>query len=363
MLSSKAIDDNAVVRAFQDDCTTFKQTPTSKLQYGDWLRYIPPRKQELNTHPKGSIRYFDGTRSAYPKQPSNGQKLNINRPIKRGSTTNIVTNVDPTKATTTPVEGNTNVKLVTAPTKQIVATIAPHGASHAKDSKLAAATSPLTPTMTITNTIAQSMKPKIADANYNLVPTVANTQHVSSKCQMEVTDPKSTNASTTPIVDNITGKMVVATDSKQAVATSSHPLREAIVSNETYPMEPNLAAATIHFELKIANVHTPSVTTIKQTEGANGVLSKDPTNHVPTNTNVPMILALKPQATSPFGPTMVPTTNPFGESDGFLEFLANPTETNNEATYLYDNMGLEATTMTTLSIPIEGEFKNPTAPV
>ncbi|KAK8563259.1 hypothetical protein V6N13_007787 [Hibiscus sabdariffa] len=175
---------------------------------------------------------------------------------------------------------------------------------------------------------------------------------------MEVTDAKSTNASTTPIVDNITGKMVAATDSKQAVATSSHPLREAIVSNETYPMEPNLAAATIHFELKIANVHTPSVTTIKQTEGANGVLSKDPTNLVATNTNVPMILPFKPLATSPFGPTMVPTTNPFGESYGFLEFLANPTETNNVAPYLYDNMGLEATTMTTLSIPIEGECEN-----
>ncbi|KAK8563258.1 hypothetical protein V6N13_007788 [Hibiscus sabdariffa] len=130
-----------------DDCTTFKQTPTSELQYGDWLRYIPPQKQELNTHPKGSIRYFDGTRSAYPKQPSNGQKLNINRPVKGGSTSNIVTNVDPTNAPTTPVEGNTNVKLVTTPAKQIVATIAPHGASHAKDSKLAAATSPLTPTI------------------------------------------------------------------------------------------------------------------------------------------------------------------------------------------------------------------------
>ncbi|KAK9043246.1 hypothetical protein V6N11_071593 [Hibiscus sabdariffa] len=38
-----------------DACSTFKPTSDSKLQYGDWLRYIPPKKQEQNTRSKGSI--------------------------------------------------------------------------------------------------------------------------------------------------------------------------------------------------------------------------------------------------------------------------------------------------------------------
>ncbi|KAK8690666.1 hypothetical protein V6N13_074197 [Hibiscus sabdariffa] len=44
-------------------CPTFKPSPNSKLQYGDWLRYIPPKKQEPHNRSKGSIRYMDGINS------------------------------------------------------------------------------------------------------------------------------------------------------------------------------------------------------------------------------------------------------------------------------------------------------------
>ncbi|KAK8562448.1 hypothetical protein V6N13_018958 [Hibiscus sabdariffa] len=181
-----------------------------------------------------------------------------------------------------------------------------------------------------------------------------------------VTDAESTNAPTTPVEGNITGKMVAVTesqlmattapigtiyakDSKVDATTFSLPMHETIVNNNTHPMDPKLAAATLVLEPKVANANTPF---------ANGVLSKDPTTPVATNTNVPMILTLKSQSTSPFGSTMVPTTDSFGESEGFMDFLANPTETNNEVPYLFDNMGLEATTTTILPIPREGELEN-----
>ncbi|KAL4346486.1 hypothetical protein GQ457_17G008960 [Hibiscus cannabinus] len=42
-----------LVRHSLEFCLTFKQTPTSKLQYGDWIRYVPPRKEEENPRTKG----------------------------------------------------------------------------------------------------------------------------------------------------------------------------------------------------------------------------------------------------------------------------------------------------------------------
>ncbi|KAK9043245.1 hypothetical protein V6N11_071592 [Hibiscus sabdariffa] len=55
---------------------------------------------------------------------------------------------------------------------------------------------------------------------------------------------------------------------------------------------------------------------------------------------------------------MVPTTNSFGGSKGFIDFLANPTETTNDVPYLLDNMGLGAVTTTILPIPREGGLEN-----
>ncbi|KAK9029802.1 hypothetical protein V6N11_031247 [Hibiscus sabdariffa] len=46
-----------------EHCTTFKLEVNSKLQYGDWLRYIPPKKQEPQSRSKGSIRYLAGAKN------------------------------------------------------------------------------------------------------------------------------------------------------------------------------------------------------------------------------------------------------------------------------------------------------------
>ncbi|KAL4291193.1 hypothetical protein GQ457_14G016970 [Hibiscus cannabinus] len=53
-------------------CTTFNLAQNSKLQYGDWLHYIPPKKQELHNRSKGSIRYLDGANSAKNKTSAIG---------------------------------------------------------------------------------------------------------------------------------------------------------------------------------------------------------------------------------------------------------------------------------------------------
>ncbi|KAK8694622.1 hypothetical protein V6N13_072169 [Hibiscus sabdariffa] len=41
--------------------------PNSKLQYGDWLRYIPTKKQEPQPRSKGSFRYLAGVNNTKPK--------------------------------------------------------------------------------------------------------------------------------------------------------------------------------------------------------------------------------------------------------------------------------------------------------
>ncbi|KAK8476281.1 hypothetical protein V6N11_031242 [Hibiscus sabdariffa] len=50
-----------------EHCTTFKPEVNSKLQYGDWLRYIPPKKQEPQSRSKGSIRYLAGAKNTTSK--------------------------------------------------------------------------------------------------------------------------------------------------------------------------------------------------------------------------------------------------------------------------------------------------------
>ncbi|KAK8641035.1 hypothetical protein V6N13_008786 [Hibiscus sabdariffa] len=52
-------------------CPTFKLTKTLKLQYGDWICYISPKKQETISRYKGCIRYLDVVGSATPKTTTN----------------------------------------------------------------------------------------------------------------------------------------------------------------------------------------------------------------------------------------------------------------------------------------------------
>ncbi|KAK8560076.1 hypothetical protein V6N12_012879 [Hibiscus sabdariffa] len=52
-------------------CSIFKLTNSSKLQYDDWIRYIPPRKQEVNLRSKCRIRYLDGAGISIPKTTTN----------------------------------------------------------------------------------------------------------------------------------------------------------------------------------------------------------------------------------------------------------------------------------------------------
>ncbi|KAK8475633.1 hypothetical protein V6N12_055088, partial [Hibiscus sabdariffa] len=134
-----------------ESCPTFKQTPTSKLQYGDWIRYIPPRRQELNTHSKGSIRYLDGNR----KQISNGKQLNAAQRVDDGKPPN---NVDPTPTRASMQDA------VSSPHPPIMVSIMndatyTHPPSIAP--KLAAATSHHPP----------SIATKLADATSKLPPT------------------------------------------------------------------------------------------------------------------------------------------------------------------------------------------------
>ncbi|KAK9007111.1 hypothetical protein V6N11_050944 [Hibiscus sabdariffa] len=199
-----------------DACSTFKPTPNSKLQYGNWLRYIPPKKQEQNTRSKGSIQYLDGARSSKPKTTANG-KLSSN---------------------------------------------------------------------------------PFSFDGVQLSKTVA--------------DAESTNAPINPVATTVPMVVVIGTP----FLAATDPLGTIIA------MEPKLAAATAPIALTMAVANTPQV------------------------------------SIEPFGSTMVPTTNSFGGPEGFIDFLANPTETHTEVPYLLDNMGLDAVTTTILSIPREGGLEN-----
>ncbi|KAK9009170.1 hypothetical protein V6N11_035715 [Hibiscus sabdariffa] len=213
-----------------DACATFKPAPNSKLQYGDWLRCIPPKKQELNTRSKGSIRYLDGARNSKPKAAAN------------------VADAESTNVPITPVAATVPMDVVMG--TLILAATDPLGTISAMEPKLVAATAPIEPN----------------------VP-VANTTQVAGMIPIKVVATNSTNAATTPVDVNI---------------------------------------------------------------------------------NVLVVAVFDSQSTKPFGSTMVPTTNSFGGLEGFIDFLANLTETTTEVPYLLDNMSLDAATTTILPISREG---------
>ncbi|KAK8485631.1 hypothetical protein V6N13_009363 [Hibiscus sabdariffa] len=82
-------------------CPTFKPTPTSKLLYGDWIRYIPPRKQEAIPRFKSNIRYMDEVDNPNPKTTTNvGKPLNISQPIEATKVSNMVADVESTNVPT-----------------------------------------------------------------------------------------------------------------------------------------------------------------------------------------------------------------------------------------------------------------------
>ncbi|KAK8497080.1 hypothetical protein V6N13_026487 [Hibiscus sabdariffa] len=87
-----------------ESCLTFKQTPTSKLQYGNWIRYVPPRKQEANPRAKGIIRYLHGKGRSNPKTSGNEKPLNIANPSAETPVPNLVVDADSTNAPTKPVD-------------------------------------------------------------------------------------------------------------------------------------------------------------------------------------------------------------------------------------------------------------------
>ncbi|KAK8661371.1 hypothetical protein V6N13_090976 [Hibiscus sabdariffa] len=128
----------------------------------------------------------------------------------------------------------------------------------------------------------------------------------------KVADAESTNAPINPVATTVPMVVVIGTP----FLAATDPLGTIIA------MEPKLAAATAPIALTMAVANTPQV------------------------------------SIEPFGSTMVPTTNSFGGPEGFIDFLANPTETHTEVPYLLDNMGLDAVTTTILSIPREGGLEN-----
>ncbi|KAK8504481.1 hypothetical protein V6N11_034822 [Hibiscus sabdariffa] len=217
-----------------DACSTFKPSPNSKLQYGDWLRYIPPKKQEQNIRSKGSIRYLDGAHVSKPKPTAN------------------------------------------------------------------------------------------------------------------VADAESTNVPINPVAATVPMAAVIGTPS----LASTDPLGTITA------MEPKMAAAAAPIAPTVAVVNTPQVVGLMPNKVVDTDSTSVPTTPVDVKINVPVVAVFEPQSTEPFGSTMVPTTNSFGGPGGFIDFLANPTETPTEVPYLLDNMGLDAVTTTILPIPREEGLEN-----
>ncbi|KAK8501434.1 hypothetical protein V6N12_047019 [Hibiscus sabdariffa] len=299
MISSKSIDDNTVVRAFQETCPTFKQTPISKLQYGDWIRYIPPRRQELNTHSKGSIRYLDGNR----KQISNGQQLNVAQRVEGSKPSNIV---DPTDSVP-PLEGNIVPMQLQPPNRQFDTNITTNGSVQFKVSKLAVASSSHPPIIAAMQAAATSPYPPIMVSKIN----------------------------------DVTSTHPPSTASNLAVATSTHPpLMASKLAAATSTLPPTMVPKTV-----AANFSHPSTMAIVDHD------TKDAISYAP------MTLAHNSQSIGLNGSTLTPTTAPFDESNEFLDFLANPTEANGDIPSLYDNLGLESTAVTALPIPTEEELE------
>ncbi|KAK8669989.1 hypothetical protein V6N13_104756 [Hibiscus sabdariffa] len=207
IISSKPIDDNTVVRAFQESCPTFKQMPTSKLQYGDWIRYIPPQRQELNTHSKGSIRYLDGNR----KQISNGKQLNAVQRVDDGKPPNKV-DPTPTRASMQDAVSSPHPPIMVSIMNDATYTHPPSIAP-----KLAAATSHHPP----------SIATKLADPTSKLPPTAV---------------PKTAAAN----LSHPSNVAIVGQDTKDAI--SSDPMTLAFKSQSIGLNGPTLTPATGPFE-------------------------------------------------------------------------------------------------------------------
>ncbi|KAK8660367.1 hypothetical protein V6N13_051293 [Hibiscus sabdariffa] len=119
-------------------------------------------------------------------------------------------------------------------------------------------------------------------------------------------------------------------------------------------MEPKLVAAIAPIEPNVPVANTTQVAGMIPIKVVATDPINAPTTPVDVNINVPVVAVFDSKSTEPFGSTMVPTTNSFGGPEGFIDILANPTETTTEVPYLLDNMGLDAATTTILPIPREG---------
>ncbi|KAK9046125.1 hypothetical protein V6N11_052025 [Hibiscus sabdariffa] len=148
-------------------CATFKPTTNTKLQYGDWLRYIPPKKQELQTRSKGSIRYMEGVNNTKPKADVTGTYSSQALPTETNTllkpvaaAANIIDSVTP-KAATGPIG-----TLVSTDTMLVVATDSKVDNTLVKDTKLAAATAPTGSNISTTNvTLRAATGPLKGDAS------------------------------------------------------------------------------------------------------------------------------------------------------------------------------------------------------
>ncbi|KAK9043257.1 hypothetical protein V6N11_071604 [Hibiscus sabdariffa] len=145
-------------------------------------------------------------------------------------------------------------------------------------------------------------------------------------------------AATVPM-DAVMGTLILAATDPLGTISAMEPKRAAA----TAPIEPNVPVANT---TQVAGMIPIKVVATDSTNA--------PTTPVDVNINVPVVAVFDSQSTEPFGSTMVPTTNSFGGPKGFIDFLANPTETTTEVPYLLYNMSLDATTTTILPISKEG---------
>ncbi|KAK8531269.1 hypothetical protein V6N13_041719 [Hibiscus sabdariffa] len=143
-------------------CATFKPTTNTKLQYGDWLRYIPPKKQELQTRSKGSIRYMEGVNNTKPKADVTVTYSSQALPTETNTLLKPVT----LKAATGPIG-----TLVSTDTMLVVATDSKVDNTLVKDTKLAAATAPTGSNISTANvTLRAATGPLKGDASDPILP-------------------------------------------------------------------------------------------------------------------------------------------------------------------------------------------------
>ncbi|KAK8574638.1 hypothetical protein V6N12_062328 [Hibiscus sabdariffa] len=156
------------------------------------------------------------------------------------------------------------------------------------------------------------------------------------KIPANVVDAESTNAPTNPVDATVPMGVVIET-----------PLMDATAPLSNIPaMETKLAAATISPAPNVASANTPHVAGSMPDKVVVANSTNAPTTPVDANINVPMVAVFEPQSIVPFRSTMVPTTTSFGGKEDFIDFLANPIETTNVVPYLLDNVGLDVITTT-----------------